>query len=327
MNPTSADRHVNVPLTNISIAYFQSLSNFVASQVFPDIPVGKQSDRYWEYERGYFNRDDMEKRAPSTESAGMQYKVNADATYFADVWALHDDISDQDRANEDAPLDADADSTRILTLKAAIRRERLWVDRYFKAGVWGTDRVGNASPTGTQFLHWDDANSTPIADIRDARRAMAESTGFEANTLVLGRAVVDALRDHPDIIDRVKYGQTPGNPAHITHTDLAYLFEVPRVLVSNAIVNTADIGVTDAHSFIAGKHALLTHSATTPGLRVPSAGYTFSWKGLTGTNNLGHTIKKMRVELKEADRIEIQMAFDLKRVAADLGFFFQGAVT
>ena len=58
-NPTSGDVHVNRPLTNISIAYMQDPKGFVADQIFPNIPVLKQSDRYWRYDRGDFNRNQM----------------------------------------------------------------------------------------------------------------------------------------------------------------------------------------------------------------------------------------------------------------------------
>jgi hypothetical protein len=83
MNPTAGDVHVNTPLTNISIAYIQDAANFVAARVFPNIPVAKQSDRYYTYDRGEFNRDEMEERAPGTESAGGSYTLDNTPTYFA----------------------------------------------------------------------------------------------------------------------------------------------------------------------------------------------------------------------------------------------------
>jgi hypothetical protein len=45
-NPTQADLHVNVPLTNVSIAYIQKADAFIATKVFPKVPVSKQSDLY-----------------------------------------------------------------------------------------------------------------------------------------------------------------------------------------------------------------------------------------------------------------------------------------
>lgn len=328
MQPTPGDVHVNTPLTNISIAYLQNAANFVAARVFPNIPVSKQSDRYYTYERGDFNRDEMAERAPGTESAGSGYRLDNTPTYYAPVYAIHKDIPDQVRSNADAMLNQDREAVAFVTHKALIKREKIWVNRYFAGGIWTFDYDGVASaPGANQVLQWSDANSNPIENVRFAKRAILESTGFEPNKLVLGRAVYDVLLDHPDIIDRVKYGQTPGAPAMASRQKLAELFEVDSIEVSNAIENTAKEGQTAAHSFIAGKKALLTYAAPNPGLMTPSAGYTFSWTGHLGAGAEGNRIKQFRLEQIASDRVEIEMAFDAKLVAADLGFFWDSIVT
>lgn len=323
MKPTPGDVHVNTPLTNISIAYLQDAVNFVAAKVFPNIPVTKQSDRYYTYDRGEFNRDEMEERAPSTESAGGGYTVDNTPTYYSPVYAFHKDISDQMRSNADAVLNPDREATEYVTTKALIKREKLWVSKYFATSVWGKDITGvSASPTGDQVLQWNDANSTPIENVRTAKTYVLESTGFEPNTMVIGRRVYDALVDHPDIVDRIKYGQTPGDPAMANIQALMKLFEIQRLFVMNAIVNTAKEGQTASHSFIGGKNCLVCYSAPNPGLMTPSAGYTFSWTGFLGAGAEGNRIKRFRMEHLESDRVEIQMAFDQKKVAADLGYYF-----
>jgi hypothetical protein len=58
----------------------------------------------------------------------------------------------------------------------------------------------------------------------------------------------------------------------------------------------------------------------------PTAGYTFSWNGYLGAGAEGNRIKRFRIERLESDRVEIQMAFDLKLVAADLGYFFTSII-
>ena len=85
--PTPGDVHVNTPLTQISIAYLQSQDQFVAAQMCPVIPVTKQSDRYYTYNRGDFFRDQMQKRAPGTPAASVGYRLDNTPTYFCDVWA------------------------------------------------------------------------------------------------------------------------------------------------------------------------------------------------------------------------------------------------
>jgi Phage major capsid protein E len=326
MNPTQHDVHVNRPLTNISIAYMQKAEGFVADRVFPNIPVGKQSDLYWAYDRGYFNRDEMELRADATESAGGHYKMSQ-GNYFAEVFAFHHDIGDQRRANSDAPLSPDREATMLVAQKALLKREILWASKYFATSLWTVDKAGvSATPTGTQFLQWNDASSTPIEDIRNATRAQQLLTGIKPNTLVLGPEVVDALLVHPDILDRLKYGQTPGAIADVSLNDLAAVFKIPRIFVMEGIRNTANEGAAESNSFIGGKSALLCYSAPSPGLMTPSAGYTFSWTGLLGAGAMGGRIAKFRMTQLKADRVEIEMAMVQKLISADLGTLFATAV-
>src|ERR1043166_7449485 len=104
MQPTPGDVYVNTPLTNISIAMLQSADSFIGTSAFPNIPVSKQSDAYFSYDRGYFNRDEMKERAPGTESEGSGYQVDANQTYYCRVYAFHKDVHDQLRANADAAI-------------------------------------------------------------------------------------------------------------------------------------------------------------------------------------------------------------------------------
>lgn len=325
--PTRGDVHVNAPLTNISVAYIQNRSHFIADRMFPNIPVSKQSDRYYTYDRGDFNRDEMERRAPGTESAGSGYDLDNTPTYYCPVWAYHKDVDDQVRSNSDSVLGPDRDATIFCTQKGLIRRERHFAQTAMVSGVWSNEITGVNSDVvaGSEFLIWNDANSDPITLIRTAKRTVLENTGFEPNKLALGKAVYDALVDHPDLVDRVKYGQTPGAPAEVNASSLAQLFDLDEVLVSKAIYNSAAKGATEASSFISGNHALLAYVPDAPGIMIPSAGYTFSWNGFMGASALGSRIKRFRMEHLESDRIEIQMAFTQKVVAADCGYFFENA--
>lgn len=328
MKPTAGDVHVNRPLTNISLAFVQDANNFVASKVFPNIPVDNKSDLYFRYNRGDFNRDQMQKRAPSTESAGGGFALDTDS-YNAEVYAFHKDVDDQIRGNSDAPLNLDRDATIFATQQALIRREKLWVSKFFATSLWTGQVTGvNSSPTTDQTLRWNDAAATPIEDIEAGKTAILKSTGFKANTLVLGYEVWTALKNHPDIVDRIKYsgGVSSERPAVVGEAALAQLLGIPKILVMEAIENTGKEGQSNSHSFIGGKNALLVHAAPNPGIMIPSAGYTFSWKGYLGAGAEGNRIKRFRLEHLASDRIEIEMAFDQKLVAADLGYFFSTIV-
>ena len=338
VQPGRFDVHVNRPLTNIATAMIQDASNFIADQIFPNVPVQKQSDVWWNMPRGAFNRADMKERAPATESAGANFMVEVSDPYLARVYALHHDIHDQVRANADSALNLDRMTTLFLTTKAMLQRETSWINLYFKAGVWTFEFDGVASgatpfatldPTSdanNNVLQWNDAASTPIEIIRKAKSFMLGRTGFMPNTLTLGRQVYDTLVDHPDIVGRIDRGQTPVGPARTTRENLATLFELDRVLVSDAIINSGKEGLADSHNFIAGKHALLSYTPANPGLWVPSAGYTFSWNGYFAAGPMGERMKRFRMEHLSADRVEIEMAYTQKVISPEMGFFFENIV-
>lgn len=333
--PTRSDVHVNAPLTNISIAFMQDASGFVADRVFPNVSVQKQSDRYFQYDRSDFWRNGFRKRAPSTESAGGGWKIDSTPTYFCDIWALHKDIDDRVRANQDVPLNMDRDATIWLSQQAMIAREVTWVSQYFKTGVWdgidGTngDVTGVASnPTGAQVLQWNDASSTPIKNVKKYSTTIHQLTGLRPNKLVIGRQVWDVVSEHPEMIDRIKYSGGIGNdrPAKITRQAVAALMEVDEVLVADGIQVTSDensaFEASMTTAFIAGKGALLVYANPTPSLMQPSGGYTFSWTAFAGAGPQGQRISRFRMDNLKSDRVESEMAYDQKLVSADCGVFF-----
>jgi len=323
--PTGSDLHVNVPLTNISVAYMQNANEFIADKVFPVVPVSKQSDLYYKYDKGNWFRTAAQERAPSTESAGTSWTITTDS-YGAKVYAVHKDIADQDRARQDTPvLDLDRDGTEIVSRDLMILREKKFIAGYFGTSLWTgmADQTGvSTGPTTNQFLQWNASASTPIEDIRNARYAIAQKTGLMPNTLVVGPQVHQKLMDHPEILDRIKYTQR----GQITAELIASMFEIDRYLVPMVVENTAAEAATDSISFMYGKGAFLGYSAPNPGLMTPSAGYIFSWTGYLGAGAYGNRITRFRMEHLKSDRVEGEMAFDVKQVAADLGVFFTTAV-
>ena len=315
--PSPSDVHNDAPLTNMSIAFQQKAENFVAGRVFPMVPVDKQSDIFYSWDRNNFYQDQMQKRAPATESAGGGVELTTDS-YRCDVWALHKDIDDQTRANADTVISPDRTATLYLSQNALIRKDKQWAADFFGTGVWTTDKTG-----GTDFTQWDDAASDPEKDVADGQQLMLQTTGYEPNVLVVSDPVHRALKRHPMIKDRFKYTSAES----ITAEMLARFFEIGKYVIARGVNATnAEGAATDTYDFIMGKHALLAHSAPAPGIEIPSAGYNFVWSGLTGMNNLGTVMSSFRMQKIKSDRIEIEMAFDMKKIAADLGYFFEDAV-
>lgn len=321
--PTSRQVHINQPLTNISIAYIQDANNFIADRVFPLIPVQKQSDRYFKYERENWFKSEARKRAPGTESAGSGFEIDNTPSYFCDVYSVHKDIDDQIRANADEPINMDRDATEWVTQQLLLRREKIWANNFFDENIWGTEYQGvSSNPTGDEFLQWDNADSTPVEDITDAGVRMAELTGYRPNVLVISPFVFNTLKNHADILDRIKYTQS----GMVTADILASLFEVDRVVVAYGVENVAEEGADGDFNFVMGNHALLAYANPTPSILQPSAGYIFGWEGLLGAGQAGNRIRTFRMEQLSSDRIEGDLAMDMKLIAEDLGIFFKDAI-
>ena len=316
--PTAGDLHVNRPLTNILVAYMQDPGAFVADRVFPNVPVEKQGDLFTKYDRSYFYRTEMQLRADGAESVGVGFGVSND-NYFCPIKAEHKMVSDRQRANSDAPINLDRAATKLLGLHAKIRRELDWVTDFFGTTIWTGSTTGTDITPGTL---WSAAGSTPLEDIEE-QKAAVEKTGYSPNKFVMGRHVWAILKNHAQILERIKYTQGGTGGAKVSLELLASLLEVDECMVARGAQNTAAEGAPEVLSFIADEHdALLVYAAPEPQIEMPSGGYTFSWAGAVGAGAQGERIKKFRMEELASDRIEIEMAWVPKLVAAELGTFF-----
>lgn len=323
--PTPGQLHIDHYLTNISVAWAQDQANFIATKVFPTVPVNNQSDKYAIYDKGSFYRDEYKPRPLGDRPSQTGYKVTQ-GQYFCEEYGLEHKVDDRVRRNADEPLDPDRAAMRLLTGQGLIRADRLWATQFFTTGVWNEDWTGEASgPSGQQFLQFDQADSDPIEFFDERREAIGGATGFWPNTLVLGPACYRGLKNNPLILDRIKFTQR----GVISQELLATLLEVDQVLVARGVYNTAHEGQADNVQFIVdSKSALLVYAAPSPSLDTPTGGYTFAWTGLVGgaTNQMGAVIERGREELAHSDVFQGRMAIDPELVAPELGEFYTACV-
>jgi hypothetical protein len=325
MRPTKGDLYVDRPLTVASIRRINDDTTYIAGRVFPNVPVEVPAASFQRWERGSFLRSQMRVRAPGAETVGARFGTERGPFYSVRVWGLHKDNDDQTMAvGAASDWDLAKATVEFLTQQGLLLREREWARNFFIPGVWGTDLTGvtSTTPSAGQFTQWDNAASDPIKVVRRYRTLMLQMTGYTPNTLVVGPWVLDALMEHPDIMDRA----VATGAASVDEALLAALFGVQQVVVPQAVENVSVDGVTEDIQFIMGNHALLCYAAPVANLASPSAGYTLSWTGYVGAGNNGQRIKRFRIEERASDRIEIEMAFDQQVLAPELGIFFGDAI-
>ncbi|HET8628781.1 MAG TPA: hypothetical protein VFL91_15270 [Thermomicrobiales bacterium] len=333
MNPLGSDLFVNIPLFLVQTAFLEGAQGeFIADQVFPTIPVQRKVANYYTFDQDSWYRAEAAERAPSTPSIGGGWGVSTSALYNCRVYAIHKDVDYQTRAEQEANglFDIDDVSTIWVTRQLLLKRELLWAATYFTTGVWTNNMTGvTASPAAGQFIQWDQASSTPIDDVTLQVENMREATGLTPNTLVLPPRVKRALRRNPQILDAAKSIAPYTGESQVTDALLAELFEVDRILVPTGIVNTAAEGAARAMAPIYGRHALLVHTPPDgqAGLQTPSGGYTFTWNGYLEDGGLaGNRIVTFPLNEIKSDRIEGEMAFDMRLTAPDLGVFWNQAI-
>lgn len=324
-NPLPSATHVDRLLTNFSVAYLQDAKEFVATRVFPFIPVDKKSDLYLTYDLGDIARDDMHVRANGDETMGIDWNVSS-GDFECENYGLHKDLTDRDYANADEPLELEKYTTELLTQKALIKLEREFMTNFFTTSIWSDDIEGNTSGSntdGTDVIYWSDHTNAQLAhDVEYWQRVIKGNTGKTPNTLVVSPLIWGHIKEHAKIIEQVKYTQT----GKITPGLVASLCNLDNVLVMGGVYNSAAKGATDSLGFInTTDDALLCYVDPNPAKMKPTAGVTFGWN----YNNRfkgPYAISKFYIDAREANRIEANMSFDQELVSAQLGVFFDDLI-
>ena len=318
-NPTAGDLHVNRPLTNFSQQFIQNTDRYASLKAFPNIPVEKQSDLYYTFSREDFFRVQAESRADGAESAGAGFELSTDP-YFADVKALHHDVTDRQRSNQDSVLGLDRSATNYVTQNLLIRREIDFAETFLADNVWFN---GTSAPQAPEITDWGSPTGNPIEQVRAAITGVHKNTGMRPNRMLVSRSRHDQLMDNDEILARITGGSTTTLPARVQRQLLAELFEIEGYEVADAVANTAQKGAASQNfNFIGEDRALVYYAPQAAGIEEPSAGMQFSWTGLLGSTTQGVRIKRFRMEQYAADRIEGEMAFDYRVTSPELGHLF-----
>ena len=320
--PGAGDVHVDGLLTNLSVGYENK--RYIVPGIFPTVLVNKRSDIVPKYTKSAWFRDEAKELTEREAPPVSGYGVNVDDTYYTREYGIGHFISDQRRANTDLPFNADRDGARWVSDKMLMKEERLFVTDFWKINVWGTDKVGT-----TDFTKWSTyATSTPILDLRGFIRTIRRALGgLSPNKLVLGDLTFDILADHPNFLDRIKYGADSNSPAMVTTGLIAQLLGLMEVLVGGSIYTADPEGTAEASVTYTANwddDALLLYVTSSPSLFNPSAGYNFTWRTAFGGPRY---IKRRRDPVSDkGDLIEAFQFMDQKITAADAGLFISDAV-
>lgn len=305
--PTERQAHIDVGLSNVSIAYRNG--SYIADQIFPVVPVPKATNKYWKFTKADWLRDEAFVRAPGTRARRAEYAISSEP-YVCVEWALAKGVPDEVQDMADEPLRPLISATEFVTDKILMRVERDVLGEVFGNSKW--------SSSATPSTLWSSDSSDPLTDIETAVYTVAKSIGREPNIAVIGRGLWRYLKNHPDIADRIKYGGTPGAPAAITLSAVASLIGIQKFLVASGVYDSTQEGGTSSVGMIAGNHMWIGYVSPTPALDVPSAGYVFQYKS--------REVSRFREDQERQDIVEARMSWDTVLTATDAGYLIKQAV-
>lgn len=317
--PDLADVHVNTLLTQVSIGY--QPAGFFAAELFPAVPVDKQSDIYLVYDKSHWARDlggpgaaptgsgQAVRRAPGTRARTVEYSVDKTNTYKCVNYALGMEIPFELRSNADSVFDLDRDATVLLQSLLNLRFDREVAADMIVNGGWGSLTISNK---------WNDyAASTPIEDIRAGTQTIRRGTlGMSVGgglKMVVGALVDQRIKDHPDVIDRIKYGASANSPAIVTNNLLAQLFGVDEYRVASSVYTDSEEGTAEAsasYSDVVSDDILLYWTPPAGQRLAPSAGYLFNWYSAAGGRGNLFFVRKGQEQRERFDWVEVHAYLD-----------------
>lgn len=268
---TSQARVVDPVLSSVAQGYKNS--EMIASALFPQVAVPLRGGNIIT-----FGKEDFmlygTARAPGASTKRVQFGYSGGAYALVD-YGLEGQLPVevmQEAANGPG-IDAAAMSIRKVQNIMALRLEKASADIARTAGSYAA--ANKITRSGT--AQWSDLTtgvSDPIADIEVAKDAVRSAIGKRPNTVVMGAAVFKSVRQHPKIVDRIKY--TGRDIATVEL--LAALFGVQRVLIGDAVYsNDAGTAFTD----VWGKDVVVAYTelGSVADMGNPSYGYTYNLDG------------------------------------------------
>lgn len=300
--PQKNQLHVDTLLSGISIKYRNN--NFIAMEVFPEMQVKKDSDKYRVYDRNF--RLPETARADKAVAREHDFHVST-ASYVLEEHALKDYVTDRQAENYDL-ASLRSDTTEELTDKILLRLEKHVAD-LFSSSHWSQ----NVSLSAAQQWSSDTTTSNPVPIMDTANTTVIEQSGFTPNISIVPHRVMIAAKNHSSIIERIKYTSIDITPAM-----LAGLFDTPKMLVPKAVIDSSAEGVAASIAPIWGDNVFVGYRAPSASPLKPSAGYVF--------RNSIPMVSRWRVPERRGEAIEVGMLYQAKVVASLAGYLITDAL-
>lgn len=266
---TGRDLHIDQNLTNVAMNYRPA--GMIADMIAPIVTVGKETDLYPVFSQKEALAIEDTKRARGTPAHRITRSVSSEG-YRAENYALRYDLPIEDRANMDAAyaFELEAGASRYLVDKLVLD----W-DRRVLSTVGSTTNVATGFLTGSA---WNAASNPgdPVSALYQVIEQIQATTAYRPNNILFGWQAYNLFRRNTNVRNFV-LGTNNGGGV-VTRQAVAGIFEVDRVLVSEAFYNSANEAKAISLANTFPKDSVLVYYAPSgPSREVPSFMYSFRW--------------------------------------------------
>ncbi len=300
-------RLVDPVLTALATGY--SNNQFVGSILFPRVDVSKEGGKIPQFGKEAFYLYNTE-RALRAKSNRINPEGVKSVGFTLEEHDIEYPIDYRESDGEmDLPIEQNAVNTTmdIITLRLEHQQATLATN---PANYSASNKI---ALSGTS--KFDVAGSDPIAIIEAGKKAVRAKIGKRPNSMVLAAAVYDVLKEHPALIEKIKYAQE----GIITVDMMQKLFGIANIQIGEAVYATDNGEFHD----VWGTSIVLAYTTTTKrDLRSylePTFGYTLGKKGYPQVDKRNEDGK---VSLPRTTDI-----FEAKIVGADAGYLITNAVS
>lgn len=260
--------HQDSTIQSMSVQY--SNGTYIGTRLMPILTVGHKSDKFFTY-------DKRAQLAYPDDALGVRGSPNeitrsrGQDSFTTVGYGYKDFVDNSELQNADMPLDDLADATSGLLEALAFREEKRIAAIMTTSGNY----AGNTVALGSS-VRWDDAGSTPVKDIQDARNALWTGRGPGKVVAFTSLAVWTAMQSNAQLQSMFQYTKD----GLLKPDQWANYFGIDELLIGEAREDTANEGQTASYSRMWGDVFGLVRVATTPSIRNASFGFTFRFGGI-----------------------------------------------
>jgi hypothetical protein len=245
--------------------------SYLAEMILPEINVKETTGKLGKYGTSHL-------RIENTVTGGrgayrrVQAMTRTTTDYKIDGHGLEGVVTKDDYRNVQLPFKAEEDEALGLSTMLWLEKEKLLADTLVDTAVI-SQSVTLAGPD--QYSDLD--NSDPLDDFKTARATVKAGCGVPPNLGIMSWEVWNLLQNHPQLLDSL--GFKYDRPGGLNEAELAKCMGVKKLIIGEAMYESANEGQTSALAPVWGKHIIFAVAPEKAAVMQVSLGYMVRYEG------------------------------------------------